>query len=184
MNWFKHPLSDVQSDKIGKDTRVWQFSVILKNATVGENCNINCHTFIENDVVLGNNVTLKSGVYLWDGIRVEDDVFIGPNATFVNNPYPRSLKYPDKHVGAYICRGASIGANATIMGNITIGEFAMIGAGSVVTKNIRSNTIWYGNPATHKGFVTNDGLILDLNMMDTKTGDEYFFENNRIVKKQ
>src|SRR5215216_7366035 len=90
-----HPLSDVQSEHIGKNTKIWQYAIILKGATIGENCNINCHTFIESDVVLGNNVTVKSGVYLWDGLRVEDNVFIGPNATFINDLYPRSKHYPE-----------------------------------------------------------------------------------------
>ena len=90
-----HPLSDVQSKNIGKGTRVWQYAVILKDAVIGDNCNINCHTFIENDVVIGNNVTVKSGVFLWDGIRVEDDVFIGPNVTFVNDKFPLSKQYPE-----------------------------------------------------------------------------------------
>jgi len=94
-----HALADVQSKNIGKNTQIWQFSVILKNARIGENCNINCHTFIENDVIIGNNVTIKSGVYLWDGIIIDDDVFIGPNATFINNPNVRSKQYPEKHIG-------------------------------------------------------------------------------------
>ena len=142
-----HPLADVQSKNIGKDTRVWQYAVILPGAQIGENCNINCHTFIENDVVIGNNVTVKAGVFLWDGIRVEDDVFIGPNVTFVNDKYPRSKQYPEEFQKTVINKGASLGANATILGGITIGENAMIGAGAVVTKNVPANTVWAGNPA-------------------------------------
>ena len=142
-----HPLADVQSKNIGKDTRIWQYAVILPGAQIGENCNINCHTFIENDVVIGNNVTVKAGVFLWDGIRVEDDVFIGPNVTFVNDKYPRSKQYPEEFQKTVINKGASLGANATILGGITIGENAMIGAGAVVTKNVPANTVWAGNPA-------------------------------------
>ena len=142
-----HPLSDVQSEHIGKNTTVWQYAIILKGAIIGENCNINCHTFIENDVVIGNNVTVKSGVYLWDGLRVEDNVFIGPNATFINDIYPRSKHYPDSFKKTIIKNGASIGANATIMGGLTIGENAMIGAGSVVLQDVPANTVWAGNPA-------------------------------------
>ncbi len=183
MIWFKHPLSDVQSENIGNDTRVWQYAVILKGATIGNNCNINCHTFIENDVVIGDGVTLKSGVFIWDGIRIDNNVFIGPNATFVNNSYPRSQQYPDKHIGAHICKGVSIGANATIMGDITIGESAMIGAGSMVTKDVPPFTLWFGNPAKQKGFVTAEGIILNHEMIDTKTGNEYYFENNQLLKK-
>lgn len=145
-----HPLADVQANNIGEGTTVWQFSVILKNAVVGANCNINCHTFIENDVVIGDRVTVKAGVYLWDGTRIGDDVFIGPNVTFVNDKYPRSKKYPDHFQQIKIGKGASIGANATILGGIEIGENAMIGAGSVVTKNVGANELVYGNPATVK----------------------------------
>lgn len=142
-----HSTSDVQTKEIGEGTVVWQFCVILPDATIGKNCNINCMVFIENDVTIGNNVTIKSGVQIWDGITIEDDVFIGPNATFTNDLRPRSKQYPDKFLRTIIKRGASIGANATILPGITIGESAMIGAGCVVTKNIPPYTTWIGNPA-------------------------------------
>ncbi len=142
-----HPLSDCQSKNIGKNTNVWQFCVVLPNAQIGENCNICSHCFIENDVKIGNNVTVKCGVQLWDGIEIEDDVFIGPNVTFTNDKYPRSKQYPEKFLRTKICKGASIGANSTICPGITIGEKAMIGAGSVVTKDVRPNTLLKGNPA-------------------------------------
>ena len=156
-----HPLADVQSNEIGEGTTVWQFAIILPKATIGKYCNINCHTFIENDVVIGDRVTIKSGVYIWDGLRIEDDVFIGPNATFVNDKYPRSKKYPDKFQGTKIEKGASIGANATLLGGINIGKFAMVGAGSVVTKNIEPFTLVYGNPARIVGKVDKNGLIIN-----------------------
>lgn len=146
-----HPSADVQSPHIGAGTVVWQFSIILAGARIGENCNINCHCFIENDVVIGNRVTLKSGVYLWDGLELEDDVFIGPNATFVNDLYPRSKQYPERFARTLIRKGASIGAGATILGGIEIGEGALIGAGSVVTKNVPPHTKWFGNPARNMG---------------------------------
>ena len=155
-----HPLADVQSDQIGEGTIVWQFAIILPKAIIGKNCNINCHTFIENDVVIGDRVTIKSGVYIWDGLRIEDDVFIGPNATFVNDKYPRSKKYADKFQETKIGKSASIGANATILGGISIGEFAMVGAGSVVTKNIEPYTLVYGNPARIIGKVDANGVII------------------------
>ena len=142
-----HKLADVQSEKIGAKTVVWQFAVILKGASIGENCNINCHTFIENDVVIGNNVTVKSGVFLWDGIRAEDDVFIGPNATFTNDKYPRSKNYPEEFQTILLCKGCSIGANATILGGVTIGKFSIVGAGSVVTKDVPPFSLVVGNPA-------------------------------------
>ena len=142
-----HPLADVQTIDIGERTKVWQFCVILKQAKIGANCNINCHVFIENDVLIGNNVTIKPGVQLWDGIVIEDGVFIGPNATFTNDLKPRSKQYPEKFLKTIVKKGASIGANATILPGITIGENAMIGAGSVIVKDVPPNTVWVGNPA-------------------------------------
>jgi acetyltransferase-like isoleucine patch superfamily enzyme len=144
---FIHPLADVKTSKIGEGTYIWQFAVILTDAEIGSNCNINCHCFIENDVIIGDNVTVKSGVYLWDGLRIGHSVFIGPNATFINDKKPRSKQYPDKFMETVIEDGASIGAGSIIMGGIKIGENAMIGAGSLVTKNVPANQLWYGNPA-------------------------------------
>ena len=144
---FIHPLSDVQSQNIGAGTRVWQFSVILSDAIVGENCNICAHTLIENDVVIGNDVTIKSGVYIWDGITVEDKVFIGPCVAFTNDKFPRSKIYPESFQRTLIQQGASIGANVTILPGIQIGRYAMIGAGAVVTKDVPDFAMVVGNPA-------------------------------------
>ena len=148
---FIHRLADVQTAQIGDGTKVWQFVVILAGAKIGDDCNINSHCLIENDVAIGNRVTVKSGVQLWNGLRVEDDVFIGPNATFTNDKYPRSKQYPDAFQTTTIRRGSSIGANATILGGITIGERAMIGAGSVVTRNVPDGELWAGSPARRCG---------------------------------
>ena len=137
-----HNLADVQSKNIGQDTKIWQFCVVLENAVIGKNCNICAHVLIENDVIVGNNVTVKSGVQLWDGIRIEDNVFIGPNVTFTNDLYPRSKKYPEKFLQTIVKKGASIGANSTILPGITIGENAMIAAGSIVTKDVPANTLY------------------------------------------
>ncbi len=142
-----HKLSDVQASNIGSDTRVWQFSVILEGAVLGENCNICAHTLIEGDVILGNNVTVKSGVFLWDGTRIADNVFIGPNATFTNDLHPRSKIYPETFQGITIKEGASIGANATLLPGITIGKNAMVGAGAVVVKDVPDQAVVVGNPA-------------------------------------
>lgn len=144
---FIHPMTDVKTEQIGQGTQVWQFVVILAGAKIGCNCNINAHCFIENDVFIGDRVTVKAGVQLWDGLRIEDDVFIGPNATFTNDKHPRSKKYPVTFQTTTIQRGASIGANATILGGVTIGQGAMIGAGSVVTRNVPAGELWVGNPA-------------------------------------
>ena len=147
MNFFIHPLSDVSSEKIGENTRIWQFSVILEQAIIGKNCNICAHTLIENDVIVGNNVTIKSGVFLWDGITIEDDVFIGPNATFTNDFMPRSKQYPQSFLGITLKQGASIGANATLLPGITVGKKAMVGAGAVVTEDVPAYAVVVGNPA-------------------------------------
>lgn len=156
-----HPTADVQSDKIGGNTVIWQNTIVLPSAEIGENCNINAFCFIENDVSIGSNVTVKCGVYLWDGIRVEDEVFIGPNVTFINDINPRSKKYPDKFSNTVIKKGASLGAAATISGGVTIGEYAMIGAGSMVTKDVPAYQLWYGNPASFKGYICACGSKLD-----------------------
>ena len=144
---YIHPLSDVKSINIGEGTCIWQFSVVLAQAQIGKNCNINCHCFIENDVIIGDNVTVKSGVYLWDGLRIGNNVFISPNTSFINDKKPRSKQYPGKFLVTVIEDGASIGAGSIIMGGINIGKDAMIGAGSLVTKNVPANQLWYGNPA-------------------------------------
>jgi acetyltransferase-like isoleucine patch superfamily enzyme len=148
---FIHPLADVASPRIGPGTRIWQFCVVLAGARIGADCNINAQVFIENDVVLGDRVTIKSGVQLWDGLEIEDDVFIGPNASFTNDKTPRSRQYPAQFDRIVLERGASIGANATILGGVRIGAGAMIGAGSVVTKNVPPGELWVGNPARSRG---------------------------------
>ncbi len=147
MNYFIHSLADVQTSCVGEGSRIWQYAVIFKNAVIGSNCNICAHTLIESDVILGDNVTVKSGVFLWDGTRIENNVFIGPNATFTNDAFPRSKQYPDSFQGIKVLEGASIGANATLLPNITIGQHAMVGAGSVVTKDVPNYAVVIGNPA-------------------------------------
>lgn len=142
-----HPTAEVQTAQIGEGTQVWQHTIVLAGAKIGRDCNLNAHCFVENDVVVGDRVTLKCGVYLWDGMRVGDDVFIGPNATFVNDKYPRSQRYPVAFLPVIIGNGASIGANATILGGVTIGAGAMIGAGAVVTHDVPPGVLVVGNPA-------------------------------------
>jgi acetyltransferase-like isoleucine patch superfamily enzyme/dTDP-4-dehydrorhamnose 3,5-epimerase-like enzyme len=151
--FFVHPNAIVESNQIGRNTRIWAFVHILPGAIVGEDCNLCDQVFIENDVVVGNRVTIKSGVQLWDGITLEDDVFIGPNATFTNDSFPRSKQYPESFARTVVRKGASIGANATILPGLTIGQCAMIGAGTVVTKDIPPFAIVVGNPARIIGYV-------------------------------
>jgi acetyltransferase-like isoleucine patch superfamily enzyme len=179
-----HSLADVQSDNIGENTYVWQFSVVLKGAIIGDNCNINCHCFVENEVKIGNNVTLKSGVYIWDGISIEDNVFVGPNATFVNDPYPRSKQHLSEYPKTILREGASIGAGAIILGGIEVGAYALVGAGSVVTKNVPANAILVGNPAKKIGWVSNNGekLIEKNGHFEDAQGNKYIVENLKLRK--
>lgn len=142
-----HPLADVKTSDIGEGTRIWQFCVVLAGAKIGANCNICAQVLIEGDVVVGDNVTIKSGVQLWDGLRIEDNVFLGPNATFTNDLLPRSKVYPERFLQTTVRKGASIGANATILPGVTIGENAMVGAGAVVTKDVAAGAVVVGNPA-------------------------------------
>lgn len=146
-SYFKHPNALVESEKIGRGTRIWAFAHVLPGATVGEDCNLCDQIFIENDVVIGDRVTIKCGVQLWDGTRIEDDVFIGPNATFTNDPMPRSRQHLASYPLTTVRRGASIGANATILPGITIGAGAMVGAGAVVTRSVPPHAVVVGNPA-------------------------------------
>ena len=141
-----HPLADVQSSNIGDNTSIWQYCVVLPKAIIGNNTNVCAFCFIENDVVIGNNVTIKNGVFLWDGIIIEDNVQIGPNVTFTNDKYPRA-KQSFTLQKTRINKNASIGAASVILGGVTIGESAMIGAGSTVTKDIPANELWVGSPA-------------------------------------
>ena len=144
---FIHALADCQSPRIGRDTKIWQFCVILKDAVIGENCNICSHVFIENDVKIGNNVTIKCGVQVWDGIRIKSNVFIGPNVTFTNDKYPKSKVYPENFPKTVIEEGVSIGANSTILPGVSIGKGAIIGAGAVVTKDVPPGVLVTGIPA-------------------------------------
>jgi acetyltransferase-like isoleucine patch superfamily enzyme len=153
-NFFIHPSAICESRQIGSETRIWAFVHVLGGAIIGDQCNICDNVFIENDVIIGNRVTIKSGVQLWDGIRIEDDVFIGPNATFTNDLFPRSMNWKTPKPITILRKGASVGANSTILAGVTVGENAMIGAGSVVTKSVQANTIVFGNPAKFIRYIT------------------------------
>jgi acetyltransferase-like isoleucine patch superfamily enzyme/dTDP-4-dehydrorhamnose 3,5-epimerase-like enzyme len=152
MSIYKDEHALVKSDAIGDGTRIWGFACVLPGARIGRDCNICSHTFIENDVIVGDRVTIKCGVQLWDGLRIEDDVFIGPNATFTNDRSPRSKQYLPKFLSTTVRKGASIGANATVLPGIMIGENAMVGAGAVVTHDVPANAIVVGNPARIVGY--------------------------------
>lgn len=147
LNTQIHISADVASDAIGRGTRIWQFVVVQAGARIGEDCNVCSHCFIENDVIVGDRVTIKSGVQLWDGLRVGDDVFIGPNATFTNDKHPRSRNIDFVKLTTVIEQGASIGAGAVLLPGIRIGANAMVAAGAVVTRDVPANTCVVGNPA-------------------------------------
>jgi UDP-2-acetamido-3-amino-2,3-dideoxy-glucuronate N-acetyltransferase len=155
---FIHPLADVSECEVGIGTRIWQFAVVLKGARIGAECNICAHTLIEGKVVIGDRVTIKSGVQIWDGAVIGNDVFIGPNATFSNDLYPRSKQYDVQLKGITICNGASVGANVTLLPGITIGEKAMVGAGAVVTKSVPALAVVVGNPAKIVRYVEDDPI--------------------------
>jgi len=151
-----HKLADCHAT-IPESTNVWQFCVILSEAKIGENCNICSHCFVENKAVIGNNCTIKCGVQIWDGITLEDNVFVGSNVTFTNDRYPKSRSHDWKLERTIIKKGASIGAGSTILCGLTIGENAFIGAGSVVTKDVPAGETWFGNPAAKIDNKNSDG---------------------------
>jgi len=160
--YFVHDKGICESSDIGEDTCIWAFSHVLPGAKIGTGCNICDHVFIENDVIIGDRVTIKNGVQIWDGIRIGNDVFIGPNVTFTNDKFPRSKQLPERFLRTVVEDGASIGANATILPGLRIGSKAMVGAGAVVTQNVPPHAIVTGNPARINGYVhaaKRDGVI-------------------------
>jgi UDP-2-acetamido-3-amino-2,3-dideoxy-glucuronate N-acetyltransferase len=160
MSFFVHADGRCESTRIGAGTRIWAFAHVLPGATVGADCNICDGVFVENDVVLGDRVTVKSGVQLWDGVRLEDDVFVGPNATFANDKFPRSREHRKANPETVVERGASLGANCTVLPGVRIGRHAMIGAGSVVTSDVPPFAVVMGNPARITGYVDSAGQAM------------------------
>lgn len=154
MSHFVHPNALCETDAVGEGTRIWAFAHVLPGARIGRDCNICDGVFVEGDVTVGDRVTVKCGVQLWNGVRLHDDVFVGPNATFTNDLFPRSRQYPDRFLETVVEAGASIGANATILPGLRIGSGAMVGAGSVITRSVPANAIVAGNPARIIGYVS------------------------------
>ena len=179
-----HSLADVQTCKIGKNTFVWQYSIILAGVVIGDNCNINCHTFIENDVQIGSNVTIKSGVYLWDGINISDNVFVGPNVTFTNDERPRSKRYPSIFKKIKVDNNASIGAGAIILGGVTIGAFSMIGAGALVTRDVPERALVVGSPARITAWLNEDGtkMIKNSEHYIDNRGNKWDVKKDKLLK--
>ena len=184
IGYFVHEKALVESVRIGKNTRIWAFSHIMKDVIIGENCNIGEHCFIENGLVIGNNVTIKNGISLWNGLKIEDNVFLGPNAVFTNDIRPRSKSYNYTISKTIIREGATIGANATVICGIEIGKYSFIGAGAVITKDIPDYTLVYGNPAKIKGYVCECGknLIIKDSLVSCVCGKKYELQNNHVKK--
>jgi len=182
---FIHPNALVESVEIGGGTRVWAFAHVLKGSAIGKNCNICDLTFIEGGASVGDNVTVKCGVYLWDGVEIGDNVFIGPCVAFTNDPRPRSKAYPKEFQKTVVLEGASIGANSTILGGIKIGKWAMVGAGSVVTKSIPDYTLAYGVPAEARGSICECARDLQFSGGQAKCvcGKEYSKSQDGEVKR-
>lgn len=172
--FFVHPNALVESDSIGAKTRIWAFAHVLKNVTIGEDCNLCDYVFVESGVTIGNRVTIKNGISLWEGLTIEDDVFLGPNAVFTNDMFPRSKRHSGNFLETRICKGASVGANATILCGINLGQYCLIGAGSVVTKSIPDFALVTGNPAKFRHWVSKTGEKLEFD----KIGKTVDSENN------
>jgi len=179
-NYYIHPTAIVDTKKIGNNTRIWAFTHILGKSEIGSNCNICDYVFIENNVKIGNYVTVKSGIYIWDGVMLEDNVFLGPNVVFTNDVLPRSKIYPRKFESTIIKFGASVGANSVIIAGHTIGKHAMVGAGSVITRNVPDYALVYGNPARFKGYICECAkkLIFLDNEAKCQCGRNYNIKNN------
>ncbi|MGM0945453.1 MAG: acyltransferase [Bacteroidota bacterium] len=179
-----HPLAEVYTKQIGEGTKIWQFSIVLEGAIIGKDCNINCHTLIEGKAQLGDRVTIKPGVYVWDGIRLDDDVMVGPNATFTNDKWPKSKNSNYQLLETHVKRGASIGANATILCGITIGEFSLVAAGAVVTKNIPNRALVMGSPAVVKGWMNEDGtkMVKENDLLLDNQGHYWKEEAGEIIR--
>lgn len=177
-----------ENAQIGENTRIWQFCNIMGEVYIGNDCNIGQGCFVENGVSIGNNVTIKNNVALYQGVICEDDVFLGPNCVFTNVRYPRSfVSRKDVFEKTHICKGATIGANATIVCGITIGSYAMIGAGSVVVENVDNHALMVGNPARKIGYVCMCGekLIIDKSkklMLCAKCSRQYKLEQGRCIE--
>ena len=182
-DFFKHETALVESDEIGAGTRIWAYAHVMRGAKIGEHCNICDHSFVESGAVIGNNVTIKNGVSIWDKVTIEDGVFLGPNAALTNDLWPRSRKADWQISATLIQRGATIGANATIVCGIKIGAYAMIGAGAVITRDVPAYAICYGNPARVQGWVcacANKIAFRDSQATCDKCGKSYQKSDNRV----
>jgi acetyltransferase-like isoleucine patch superfamily enzyme len=185
-NYFIHPSAICESDDIGNNTRIWAFVHVLKKARIGKDCNLCDYTFVENDVIIGDRVTIKNGISVWDGVRIEDDVFLGPHCVLTNDLYPRSKVYHAENVSTLFKKGSSIGANATIICGNTIGKYSMVGAGAVVTKDVPDFALVAGNPAKFMYWISKTGVKLNFvnNLSEDSAGNKYKLGINAETKKE
>jgi acetyltransferase-like isoleucine patch superfamily enzyme len=178
-DFFVHEKAFCESNKIGKNTRIWAFAHVMKDVEIGDDCNLGDHSFVESGVRIGNRVTIKNGVAIWDGVQIEDDVFLGPNCVLTNDLLPRSRVFHSENIKTFIKKGASIGANATIVCGITIGEYAMVAAGAVVTKNVSPFTLVKGVPARFAYYISLLGNKLVFNGDNAVDSEGNIYQKDR-----
>ena len=187
MNYYKHQTAIVESDKIGEGSKIWHFVHIREHAVIGKNCNIGKSVYIDTEAKIGNNVKIQNFSTIYKGVEIEDDVFVGPSVVFTNDLHPRAFIWEEERVvPTVVKKGSSIGANSTIICGITIGEYAMVGAGSVVTKDVPPFGLVFGNPARMKGFVCCCGKRLSNIIEDQEEKVVYKCECGKIagIKKE
>ena len=186
MDWWAHDTSIISDEaEIGEDTKIWQYCNIMPGAIIGRSCNLGQNVYVENGVILGNNVKIKNNIALYDGVICEDDVFLGPNCVFTNVLTPRSfVSRKEEFKKTILCRGASIGANATIICGNKIGRYAMIGAGAVVTKDVKDYELVVGNPAKKIGYVCECGerIFENENYTCKRCKKKYIMKENILVE--
>ena len=181
-DYFVHPNALVESEDIGAKTRIWAFAHVLKNVKIGEDCNLCDYVFVESGVTIGNRVTVKNGISIWDGVTIEDDVFLGPYCVLTNDMFPRSKAHFAEYSKTLIKKGASVGANATVLCGITLGKYCMVGAGAVVTKSIPDFALVSGNPARIKYWISKTGEKLNFNgegIASDNSGNNYRLHINK-----
>lgn len=186
-NFFAHESSYIDDGcKIGNGTKIWHFSHIMANCEIGENCNLGQNVVISPEVILGNNVKIQNNVSVYTGVVCEDGVFLGPSCVFTNVINPRSdVNRKEEYAKTLVKKGATIGANATIVCGVTLGEYSFVGAGSVVTKDVEPYSLVVGNPAVQKGWYSEKGHRLqfdDRGIAKCSSGDQYELKEGRVVK--
>lgn len=174
-DFFVHERGLCESDQVGEGTRIWAFAHVMKGARIGSRCSVCDHVFVDSGAVIGDRVTIKNAVLIWDGVRIEDDVFVGPNAVFTNVERPRAgfKRKREEYGETLVRRGATIGANATIVCGVTVGEYAFVGAGAVVVSDVPAHAVVVGNPARQLGWACVCGARLSDSLECANCGRAY-----------